>query len=56
MDLFFTFVYSETLPNWCSLNLFAEFGVDSGDEHNCILSFSCGSLFKQLIELSTQTA
>jgi len=35
---------------------FAEFGVDSGDEHNYILSFSCGPLFKQLIELSAQTA
>jgi len=51
-----TFVYSETLPCWCNLNLFAEFGVDSGDEHNCGLSLSFRFLFKQLIELLTQTA
>jgi hypothetical protein len=56
MIYFVTFVYSETLPHLCSLNLFAEFGVDSGDECNYVLSFSCRSLFKQLIELLTQTA
>jgi len=50
MDIiyFVTFVYSKTLPHWCNWNLYAEFGVDSGDEHNCVLSFSCRSLFKQL--------
>jgi hypothetical protein len=49
---FFLFQSTSTLVQF----EFIGCGVDSGDGRNCVLRFSCRSLFNQLIELLTQTA